>query len=193
LFDGVLDYYLRTLQEPPKERPAPTIPGTNGGLNLPTNSTAPGQDSTQREGRVQNSGRVNALNEQSMNGQEMGEARPRPLASPNVSGLPPHVIETGNLLRANGIEITPRTMYVSQVLGPQAAVDLIKRTGSTSSDAVPSADRATGDQMREWVRALRLGPAAAGIAGGMAPAPATGPAAPDQLNLDTFDPTQSVA
>ena len=112
---------------------------------------------------------------------------------PNSSGLPQRVIDTGNLLRANGIEITPRTMYVSHVLGPQAAVDLIKRTGSTSSDAVPSADRATGDQMRAWVRALRLGPAAAGIAGGVAPAPDAGLAPPDQPTADAVDPTQSFA
>jgi hypothetical protein len=84
----------------------------------------------------------------------------RQVASKGGPGLPPHVIDTGNLLRANGYEITPRTMYVSHVLGPQAAVDLFKRTGSTSSPDVPSPDAATGDQMRAWVRALRLGPAA---------------------------------
>lgn len=109
------------------------------------------------------------------------------------SGLPPHVIEAGNLLRANGYEITPRTMYLAHVLGPQAAVDLINRTGSTASPAVPSADRATGDQMRAWVRALRLGPAEAGIAGGMTPAPAAGPATPDQSSAGVLDPTQSFA
>jgi hypothetical protein len=59
--------------------------------------------------------------------------------------------------------ITPRTMYVSHVLGPQAAIDLFKRTGSTSSDAVPSPDAATGDQMRAWARQLRLGTQAAGL------------------------------
>jgi hypothetical protein len=75
-----------------------------------------------------------------------------------TSGLPQHVIDAGSLLRANGYEITPRTMYLAHVLGPQGAVDLIKRTGSTSSDAVPSPDAATGDRMRAWVRALRLGP-----------------------------------
>jgi len=64
----------------------------------------------------------------------------------HASGLPQHVIDTGNYLRANGYEITPRTMYVSHVLGPQAAVDLFKRTGSTASDAVPTADAATGDR-----------------------------------------------
>jgi len=88
-------------------------------------------------------------------------------------GLPQQVIDTGNYLRVNGYEITPRTMYVSHVLGPQAAVDLFKRTGSTGSPAVPSPDAATGDQMRAWVRALRLGPAAlAGLVGALAPAPA---------------------
>ena len=76
-------------------------------------------------------------------------------------GLPQHVIDTGNYLRANGFEITPRSMYVASVLGPQRAVDLFKRTGSTSSDEVPPADAATGDQIRAWVRQLRLGPAAA--------------------------------
>jgi hypothetical protein len=76
-------------------------------------------------------------------------------------GLPQHVIDTGNYLRANGIEITPRLMYVASVLGPQRAVDLFNRTGSTSSDEIPSADAATGDQMRAWVRQLRLAPAAA--------------------------------
>jgi hypothetical protein len=108
--------------------------------------------------------------------------------------LPQRVIDAGNLLRANGIAITPRTVYVSHVLGPQAAVDLIKRTGSTTSPAVPSPDAATGDQMRAWVRALRLGPAAAaGTAGGMTPAPNGGPATPDQSSADAFDPTKPVA
>jgi hypothetical protein len=77
------------------------------------------------------------------------------------AGLPQHVIDAGNYLRANGFEITPRSMYVASVLGPQRAVDLFNRTGSTSSDEVPSADAATGRQVLSWVRALRLGPAAA--------------------------------
>jgi hypothetical protein len=110
--------------------------------------------------------------------------------SPSSLGLPQRVIDTGNLLRANGIAITPRTMYVSHVLGPQPAVDLIKRTGSTTSPAVPSSDAPTGDQMRAWVRALRLGPAAAaGTAGGKTPAPDAGPATPDQSSADAFDPS----
>jgi len=109
------------------------------------------------------------------------------------SALPQHVIDTGNYLRANGYEITPRTMYVSHVLGPQAAVDLFKRTGSTASDAVPTADAATGDQMGAWVRALRLGPAAAGIAGGMTPAPNAVPAMADQSNDDALAPIQPFA
>ena len=75
-------------------------------------------------------------------------------------------------------------MYVSHVLGPQAAVDLFKRTGSTGSPAVPPADAATGDQMRAWVRALRLGPAAAGVAGGMTPASGIGAVIADQSNED---------
>src|SRR5262249_39174163 len=55
-------------------------------------------------------------------------------------------------------EITPRTMYLAHVLGARGAVDLMKRTGSTGAPPeVPSPDAATGDQMRAWVRALRLG------------------------------------
>jgi hypothetical protein len=109
-------------------------------------------------------------------------------------GLPQHVVDAGNLLRANGYEITPRTMYLAHVLGPQAAVDLINRTRSTSSPAVPSPDAATGDQMRAWVRALRLGPGTlAGIAGGMTPSPRAGPVAPDQLDADPSGLTQPFA
>src|SRR5262249_4400191 len=100
-------------------------------------------------------------------------------------GLPQHVIDAGNLLRANGYEITPRTMYVSHVLGPQAAVDLFNRTGSTGSPAVPPADAATGDQMRAWVRALRLGPAAAGIAGGLERVANVGPTPAGPFNQDS--------
>jgi hypothetical protein len=125
-----------------------------------------------------------------------GQSRPyQPVAVAAAPGLPQHVIEAGNLLRANGYEITPRTMYLAHVLGPQAAVDLINRTGSTASPAVPPADAATGDQMRAWVRALRLGPAAArpGIAGAMAPAPDAGPATPDQSSAGAFDGTQPFA
>jgi hypothetical protein len=116
------------------------------------------------------------------------------VAATGGPGLPQHVIEAGNLLRANGYEITPRTMYLAHVLGPQAAVDLINRTGSTSSPLVPSPDAATGDQMRAWVRALRLGPAAqAGAVGAMAPAPAAGPATPGQPNADAFVPSAPFA
>src|ERR1043166_7938568 len=102
---------------------------------------------------------------------------PQQFAQTPPLGLPPHVVDAGNLLRANGYEITPRTMYLAHVLGPQGAVDLMKRTGSTGSPPeVPSPDAATGDRMRAWVRALRLGPAAAGGApqgagGGAAPPP----------------------
>ncbi len=133
-----------------------------------------------------------------LNGPAFGQAAapvsPTMLQGGAGSGLPQRVIDTGNLLRANGIEITPRTMYVSHVLGPQAAVDLIKRTGSTTSPAVPSADAATGDQMRAWVRALRLGPAAvAGTVGGVIPAPNGGPATPGQSSADAFDPSQLLA
>lgn len=115
-------------------------------------------------------------------------------AGPANSALPQHVIDAGNLLRANGYEITPRTMYVSHVLGPQAAVDLFKRTGSTSSDAVPSPDAATGDQMRAWVRQLRLGPAAlAGIGGSMAPTADVGTPMTSQSNEDPLAPTRPFA
>ena len=108
---------------------------------------------------------------------------------PANSALPQHVIDTGNYLRANGYEITPRTMYVSHVLGPQAAVELFKRTGSTGSPPdVPSPDAATGDQMRAWARQLRLGPAAAGIVGGMAPAATAAPTMPGQPNDDASGP-----
>jgi hypothetical protein len=107
------------------------------------------------------------------------------------AGLPPQVVATGNYLRANGYEITPRTMYVAHVLGPERAVDLFRRTGSTGAPPeVPSPDAATGDRMRAWVRALR-GPAAMPAAGAIAAAPAgaevgnTGPG--DMPNLaDNF-------
>jgi hypothetical protein len=122
---------------------------------------------------------------------------------PGNSALPPHVIDAGNLLRANGYEITPRTMYLTHVLGAQGAVDLMKRTGSTGAPPeVPSPDAATGDRMRAWVRALRLGPGAAGLAGGAAPggvaggltpAPNAAPSTPDQPNADTFDRAQPIA
>jgi hypothetical protein len=128
-------------------------------------------------------------------GPSVGPAMPRGGAGLGPgSGLPQHVIATGNYLRANGYEITPRTMYVSHVLGPQAAVDLFKRTGSTSSDAVPSPDAATGDQMRAWARQLRLGPAAlARIGGGMAPAADVGTPMTSQSNEDPLAPTQPFA
>jgi hypothetical protein len=113
--------------------------------------------------------------------------------APSAYGLPQHVIDAGNTLRTNGYEITPRTMYLAHLLGPQGAVDLIKRSGSTGSPPeVPSPDAATADQMRAWVRALRLGPAAAGIAaiGGTIPAPNAGVAMPDQSNMGAFDASQ---
>jgi hypothetical protein len=123
-----------------------------------------------------------------------GQTNAQQFAQTTAPGLPQHVIDAGNLLRANGYEITPRTMYVSHVLGPRAAIDLFKRTGSTSSDAVPSPDAATGDQMRAWARQLRLGPvAAAGIAGGMVPAANAGPPMPDQSNEDPLGPNQPFA
>jgi hypothetical protein len=125
------------------------------------------------------------------------------------SAPPQHVIDAGSLLRANGYEITPRTMYLAHVLGPQGAVDLIKRTGSTSSDAVPSPDAATGRQMLAWMRALRLGdaapfaapmPASLGAPDASAPAQFGGPnvgATPDSPNEDAgapvFPPLQPIA
>src|ERR1043166_7596472 len=101
------------------------------------------------------------------------------VAQLGAPGLPQHVIDAGNLLRVNGYEITPRTMYLAHVLGAQGAVDLMKRTGSTGSPPeVPSPDAATGDRMRAWVRASRLGPAAAAIAGGAAAGGLAGARAP---------------
>ena len=81
-------------------------------------------------------------------------------------------------------------MYLTHVLGPQGAVDLMKRTGSTGAPPeVPSPDAATGDQMRAWVRALRLEPAAAGITP-MAPAADVGSAVPTQSNDDPLAPAR---
>ena len=73
---------------------------------------------------------------------------------PSPPGLPPQVVANANYLTANGFAITPRSMYVAHVIGPQRAVDLF-RTGSTGSPDIPSPDAATGDQVRTWVRALR--------------------------------------
>src|ERR1043166_1615229 len=72
---------------------------------------------------------------------EQSDERPQPLRTVQ-SALPQHVVEAGNLLRANGYEITPRTMYLTHVLGPQGAVDLMKRTGSTGSPPPGPAPRA---------------------------------------------------
>ena len=92
------------------------------------------------------------------------------------AGLPPQVIANASYLRANGYEITPRTMYVTHVLGPERAVDLFRRTGSTGSPPeVPSPDAATGDQMRAWAQALR-GYRPAAPAGIVAATPANGAA-----------------
>jgi len=99
-----------------------------------------------------------------------------PQAQPLSPGLPPQVLATGHYLRTNGYEITPRTMYVAHVLGPERAVDLFRRTGSTGEPPeVPSPDEATGDQTRAWVRALRATPGMPPI-GGFA---ATAPSAPE--------------
>jgi hypothetical protein len=93
-----------------------------------------------------------------------------PVAGPPL-GVPPHVIASGNYLSANGFAVTPRSLYVANVLGPQRAVDLFRRTGSTSSPDVPFPDAETGRQTLAWVRALRGG-AAAPAAGVGPPAPA---------------------
>jgi hypothetical protein len=137
-------------------------------------------------------------------GSEVGDVRTFATAEPNeppaapagagppaLTGatLPPQVLATGHYLRANGYEITPRTMYVAHVLGPERAVDLFRRTGSTGGPPeVPSPDMATGDQMRAWVRALRAPGVVPPIGGIAAPAPAApevanaGPGAPPDLN-----------
>jgi hypothetical protein len=103
-------------------------------------------------------------------------------SQPASSALPPQVVATGRYLRTNGYEITPRTMYVAHVLGPERAVDLFRRTGSTGSPPeVPSPDAATGDQMRAWVRALR------GTAG-MPPIASRAPAGPARADNAAADP-----
>jgi hypothetical protein len=87
-------------------------------------------------------------------------------AQPSFPTLPPQVVANANYLTANGFAITPRTMYVAHVIGPQRAVDLF-RTGATGSPDVPSPDAAMGDQVRGWVRTLRadeLTPPAGGVA-----------------------------
>jgi hypothetical protein len=62
------------------------------------------------------------------------------------------------------VVVDPAGRAVYEINGGPLGADgneLFKRTGSTSSDAVPSPDAATGDQMRTWARQLRLGPQAA--------------------------------
>ena len=85
---------------------------------------------------------------------------------PSFPTLPPQVVANANYLKANGYAITPRTMYVAHVIGPQRAVDLF-RTGVTGSPDVPSPDAAMGDQVRGWVRTLRA-PEVMSLAGGLA-------------------------
>jgi hypothetical protein len=130
--------------------------------NQPGDSTSREQESSD-QGLPQNAADFGAAEPQTPNRQLAGAGQaggPPQVGSPMALNLPQHVIDSGNYLRANGIEITPRSMYVANVLGPRGAVDLIKRTGSTSSDAVPSPDAVTGRQMLAWARQLRLGPAA---------------------------------
>jgi len=192
-----------------------SLPGNRAETDLPPIDTARkiapnapddrvvGQDSSE-QGRTQIPTRSGTADPQPLTRQLAfaGQAG-GPSQAPSAYGLPQHVLDAGNLLRANGYEITPRTMYVAHVLGPQGAVDLMKRTGSTGSPPeVPSPDAATGDQMRAWVRALRLGPAAAGIAGLTSnfAAPNTsvpvqfgpdGAATPNSPNNDTGTPAYS--
>jgi hypothetical protein len=97
------------------------------------------------------------------------------------------VIANGNYLSANGFAITPRSLYVANVLGPQRAVDLF-RTGSTSSPDVPSPDAETGRQTLAWVQALR-GVAAAPTAG-VAP---SAPAYSGDASASTDDATDATA
>jgi type VI secretion system (T6SS) effector TldE1-like protein len=185
VFEGVTDYLNRRIGDPavPDEKPA-QAPGEQGLPNEPRGSLVPGPAYSQQQGQGVGPADFVPVAPQQFRSSGAGGspgATPQPLGSIPPPDLPSHVLEAGNLLRANGYEITPRTMYVSHVLGPQAAVGLFKRTGSTASPAVPSPDQATGDQMRAWVRALRLGPAAqAGLVGALAPAPAAGAATPDQ-------------
>ena len=106
-------------------------------------------------------------------------------AQPGSSPLPQQVVANGDYLTANGFAITPRTMYVAHVIGPQRAVDLFRRTGSTASPDVPSPDAATGEQMRAWARALRgYGSAAMPPAGGIAATPDASPGIADAAPAD---------
>jgi len=91
-------------------------------------------------------------------GQDTAAQRSADLSAPAQvwsRALPPQVAATGDYFRANGIPIVPRTVYMAHVIGPERTVDVIRRTGSTSSPDVPSADAATGRQVLAWVRALR--------------------------------------
>jgi hypothetical protein len=103
-------------------------------------------------------------------------------AQPGPGTLPPQVVANADYLKANGFAITPRTMYVAHVIGPQRAVDLF-RTGATGSPDVPSPDAAMGDQVRGWVRTLRA-PEVAALAGGVASMAPAAPA-PDAASGNT--------
>jgi hypothetical protein len=103
--------------------------------------------------------------------------------------LPPQVVANADYLTANGFAITPRTMYVAHVIGPQRAVDLF-RTGATGSPDVPSPDAAMGDQVRGWVRTLRadeLTPPG-GVASTAPGAPAPDPTAIGNSSGSSFFP-----
>jgi hypothetical protein len=178
----------------PKEKNFPDIPSQKADPNPRADSIAPGQESSE-QGQRQDPPDFGATEPQMPNRQlaEAGQSGgPPQVGSPTALNLPRHVIDTGNYLRANGIEITPRSMYVANFLGPQRAVDLIKRTGSTSSDAVPSPDATTGRQMLAWVRQLRLGPASPAAPDFGAPA-APAPAAPTAWNNAAVAPQGDVS
>jgi hypothetical protein len=115
------------------------------------------------------------------------------------SGLPPQVVANANHIAANGFAITPRTIYVSHVIGPQRAVDLF-RTGTTSSPDVPSPDAATGRQVLNWARALHGLPPLPPVPGGSiaqpdnmptSAAPPAGPSATMRAN-DASDDSSDV-
>ena len=103
-------------------------------------------------------------------------------AQPPPSGVPAHVVANASYLGANGVAITPRTLFVANAVGPQRAVDLIRRALSTSSSqGLPLPDADSNRQAQAWVRALRgaaTAPAGqAAAAGAPAPGYATGAAA----------------
>ena len=129
--------------------------------NLPDNWIPPGQDSSD-QGMPQNPADLGAADPQMPNRQFAGAvqpAGPRQVGSPTALNLPQHVIDTGNYLRANGIEITPRSMYVANVLGPRGAVrsdqahglDVV-RCGAVPRRGDRAADADLGAAAAPWSR-----------------------------------------